>query len=504
MLKKTLSPSHSPSPLLPHSSLSILSSLAAVSANELSSNVHSRSPSPSPSPSVVNVDTFIHEAGEIIARGGKSERTALRNKLRDCANRFIQWNLEQVQVTLNNNSVCDQIPLFIATIAEQLAQSDQCNTNFKAQLLNRAIFDYVYGNDLESARDCIAQLVETNQYKFVCGVAENFFKEKKNPIYCAVLYEASALMLLNRPEHRKDLEQTERQDLIYQNYLQALFHAALGQKSTYAKHIAYLYLEKMDIAYLLSEAENTYCNTHLPLYNAIMYDLIISKLLSNRPSIDDKLIGYFKSAIRLYAKAGEIDLLKATISEYKRFYEGAASVLMQAPDNEIELDKNARESQMTRLNQLIVFSYIVDKEFSYAKQYANSYLKSSDLKSLLYEASDKLNNAENPLYCAIMYDLIISKLLSNKPSSDDRGVIKRHNDKLILYFKSAIHLYARANDIDQLKMTLSAYQSFDVSGRLFTILKNETGVGAEMAVISRALETGHDSENTENAPAMRC
>lgn len=386
MLRKSISqPSFigffsSPSPFQPHTPLSYLSAFSAPSANELSLNDNSRSASPvplasapiSPSPSCTTAQTFILEAQEIITRFSQSERAIMRRELITCANRFIQWDVEQVKKVVNDGAVCDQHPLFVAVVLEQLAQSDQVDLSFKARLLDRAICDYLFSNDLDGARGCIAQLVETNEYHFICSRAEASVKPPcSHPNYSAVLYEALALMLLNHPGHEPHLDEAGRQDLIDRYHVYTVYLAASGGLLAYAKQITLSKLESMTIP------------------------------------------------------------------------------------------------------------------------------------RLLLSAKDMQNNIRNPLYCAIIYDVIINIMLSNRPSNEDRGAMKRHDDKLILYFKSAIRLYAMTNHTEQLIITLSAYRSFDQSGRLIAILQKDEAKGVEMTRIAKALEVVVNTEHTEDTPTMR-
>lgn len=369
----------SPSPFQPDTPLSYLSAFSAPSANELSLNDNSRSTSPvllasastSPSPSRTTAQTFILEAQEIKTKLSQSGRAIVRRELMACATRFIQWDVEQVKKIVNDEAVCDQHPLFVAVVLEQLAQSDQVDLSFKARLLDRAICDYLFGNDLDGARGCIAQLVETNEYHFICSRATESVKSHSHPNYYAVLYEALALMLLNHPRHEPHLDETGRQNLVDRYHLYAVYLAASGGLLTYAKHIAHSKLERMAIPRLLPEAEN------------------------------------------------------------------------------------------------------------------------------------KQNNTCNPLYCAIIYDVIIHKLSANRPPNQDRWAMKRHDDKLILYFKSAIRLYAMTNHMEQLITTLSAYRSFDQSGRLIAILQKDQGMGGEMTRIAKALEIVVNTEHTDDTPAIR-
>ncbi len=415
----------------------------------------------------------------------------LCSEFSECANRFIQWDRQQAIRQVAGDELNKPNPLFNAILAEKLAQQPQNTSREKAKFLQFAVFDYVRAEEFDSVRHhYIPLLVETNEYQYVRNCANKLYERNISPLCSAVLYEAAARMLSN--EH-----QIPRQELINELYYRVVYCLALGGKLSGAKEFANGFLERIDLKDLMSWVENKPNSYDNPRYFAIIHELIVRKFLANRPSTNEKgaiityyatVSPYFKLTSYLYANANEHDHAKVIFDEFKSFFEMATPMLLSLSEN--ELDTKERQTQLNQLNQLNllqVYFNALNKPFTLVKPLADSICKDIDLRTLLSEAVD---NFVNPLYGAILYEIIISKAVLNKPSSNERGVVKRYNDKLNLYYKSAIHLYAKAGEIEQLKVILSAYIAFDESGRLLALLQqNDDCFGAETAIILSTLES---------------
>ncbi len=216
-----------------------------------------------------------------------------------------------------------------------------------------------------------------------------------------------------------------------------------------------------------------------PLFHAVLFEQFVRQEVSGIQK--EKL---YCHTVYCYALAGELaraaQCAEQSIQEGLNLYflaqvENAGNqtqlpifcaIFYMALVKRIETDEeNARSrTVLIDLYQKAAYFYAMAQQIPQAKQCVKQWSTlSEDMRPLLIEASNSLNNEKNPLYCGIIYHQKVNKLLN---SSDDDANLREDLTQVATFYAFTMRCYSRSRQIELLKSAVYAFKFIDGDGSL--------------------------------------